>query len=116
MTNEQIIFNKSIMLMEQGLIGTTGRSIELEQEDGSKKTIMEPVPIHTFAGWKSLGYQVQRGQKAVAKFPIWKYKSGGSYKNQNTGEEESIEEKMFLTEAFFFSQNQVESINDNKIE
>lgn len=37
MTNEQIIFNKSIMLMEQGLIGTTGRSIELEQEDGSKK-------------------------------------------------------------------------------
>lgn len=113
MTNDQIILRRSIVLMEQGLIGTTGRSIELEQEDGSKTTIPEPIPIHTFAGWKSLGYQVQRGQKAIAKFPIWKHKSGGSHKNRNTGEEESTVEKMFLTDAFFFSQNQVEPIEDN---
>ncbi len=108
MTNEQIIFHNSVALMNEGIIGTTGRILEFENEDGTKKTVNEPEPIHTFAAWKSLGYQVQKGQKAIAKFPIWKHKNAGRRKNRKTGEEENTEEMLFLTDAFFFSQSQVQ--------
>ena len=111
MTNEQIIFNNSVLLMEEGIIGTTGRTFEVENEDGTKKTIQEPEPIHTFATWHNLGYQVQKGQKAVAKFPIWKHKNAGRRKNKNTGVEEDIEERLFLTDAFFFSRSQVQPMD-----
>jgi len=112
MTNEQIIFNNSVVLMEEGIIGTTGRTFEVENDDGTKKTVREPEPIHTFAAWKSLGYQVQSGQKAVAKFPIWKHKNAGRRKNRKTGEEEATEEMLFLTDAFFFTRSQVEKIEE----
>ena len=114
MTNEQIIFNNAVVLMESGVIGTTGRTLEFDDGHGTKKTIMEPETIHTFAAWKSLGYQVQRGQKAVAKFPIWRHQNSGIRKNRKTGAEESTEEKMFLTDAFFFSKSQVEPMEDDK--
>lgn len=105
MTNKQIIFNNSLVLMEKGIIGTTGRTFEVENEDGTKKTVREPETIHTFAAWKSLGYHVQKGQKAIAKFPIWKHKNAGKKKNKKTGEEEDTEEMLFLTDAFFFSES-----------
>ena len=114
MTNEQIILQNSVALMESGIIGTTGRTFEVENGDGTKKTIQEPEPIHTFAAWKSLGYTVMRGQKAIAKFPIWRHQNAGTRKNRKTGTEESTEEKMFLTDAFFFAQSQVEPLEDDK--
>jgi len=76
MNNAQIIFNESVELMKNGLIGTTGRQITIEYEkDGEKvkETIQEPEPIHTYAEWKKAGFQVQKGQKAVASFTIWMY-------------------------------------------
>lgn len=102
MTNEQIIFNNAVVLMENGIIGTTGRTFEVENEDGTKKNVQEPEPIHTFAAWRSLGFTVMRGQKAIAKFPIWRHQNAGIRKNRKTGAEESTEKKMFLTDAFFF--------------
>ena len=42
-----------------------------------------PELIHTYQKWKELGYQVRRGEKAIAKFPIWKYVS---CKNEETKE------------------------------
>ena len=113
MTNEQIIFNNAVVLMENGVIGTTGKMFEIENEDGTKRIIKEPEPIHTFAAWRSLGYTVMRGQKAIAKFPIWRHQKGGKRKNRKTGDEESTEEKMFLTDAFFFSLSQVEPMKDD---
>ena len=114
MTNEQIIFHNSIVLMDEGIIGTTGRTLEFENDDGTKKTVQEPEPIHTFAAWKSLGYQVQKGQKAIAKFPIWKHKNAGRRKNRKTGKEEDTEEMLFLTDAFFFSQSQVQPLEESE--
>lgn len=76
MTNAQIIFNESVALMNDGVIGTTGRQITIEYEkDGEqvKETINEPEEIHTYAEWKKAGFQVQKGQKAIAKFTIWMY-------------------------------------------
>ena len=45
------------------------------EKDGEKvkETINEPEEIHTYAEWKKAGFQVQRGQKAIAKFTIWMY-------------------------------------------
>lgn len=77
MNNAQIIFNESIALMKDGIIGTTGRqiTIEYENEDGEKvkELINEPEPIHTYKEWQKAGFQVQKGQKAIAKFTIWMY-------------------------------------------
>lgn len=76
MTNAQIIFNEALELMNNGIIGTTGRQITIEYEKNGeviKETVNEPEAIHTYAEWKKLGLQVQKGQKAIAKFTIWMY-------------------------------------------
>lgn len=88
MTNAQIIFNESIDLMKDGIIGTTGRKITVEYEkDGEKvkETIDEPEEIHTYQEWKKAGFQVQKGQKAIAKFTIWMYTD----KKKNLSQEEA---------------------------
>ena len=110
MTNQQIIFNEAIKLMEDGIIGSTGRTMEIEYEDGSKHTINEPEPIHTFSGWKKMGYQVIHGQKAIASFPIWKHKPAGVKIDKETGEKMDVNEKMFMVTASFFKRDQVERI------
>ncbi len=113
MKNDQIILNNAIQLMENGIIGTTGKTIEIENEDGTKRTIPEPEPIHTFAAWRSAGFTVRQHEHAVAKFPIWKCKATEPNKYPKAGKGESIAGKMFLAEAFFFSQSQVEPIEDD---
>lgn len=105
MTNAQIIFQQSQALAEQGIIGYTGREFTFEGEDGKQFTIKETEPIHTYNAWKALGFQVQKGQKAVAQFTIWKYKA---QKNEETDEEEKG--KMFMKRASFFTAEQVEKI------
>ena len=67
MTNAQIIFNESIELMENGIIGNTGRKIIVENEDGEKKEMLAPESIHTYAGWKAIGRQVKKGEKEKIK-------------------------------------------------
>ena len=37
MTNAQIIFMESCRLLEEGVIGTTGRKLVMEMPDGTKK-------------------------------------------------------------------------------
>lgn len=105
MTNEQIIFNESVELMNQGVIGSTGRILIVEDENGEKSEIKEPEALHTYQAWKGLGFQVKRGQKAKASFMIWKHVVKKAKEQQ-----EEDEEKMFMTKAFFFTSDQVEPI------
>ncbi|MCR5357173.1 MAG: hypothetical protein K6E63_07190 [Lachnospiraceae bacterium] len=106
MTNEQIIFNARCQLMEEGLIGTTGRTLVMEMEDGTTKTVPEPEEIHTYAFWKQeRGLQVKHGEHAVCTLQIWKCK-----KKKKKEAQEDDKEIMFLTKGFFFSQNQVEAV------
>ena len=105
MTNAQIIFNESLDLMNQGKIGTTGRMLKMETADGEVITVMEPEPIHTYAIWKQLGYQVNKGEKAIASFTIWKHTSRI---NTETEEEES---RIFMKKASFFKRSQVTEID-----
>lgn len=103
MTNAMIIFNEQLRLLREGKIGTTGRTLVYADEDG-KHEMQEPEPIHTYAHWKSLGFIVKRGERAVAKFGIWKYRS----KRTMTDDGQEInEDKMFLREASFFAYSQV---------
>lgn len=107
MTNAQIVFNAQIELMNAGIIGTTGHTIEAELPDGSKITMNEPEPIHTYKTWQRLGYQVRRGEHAAASFQVWKYRA--NKKNEDAAE---VEEDgcMFLTMAHFFTASQVDEI------
>lgn len=105
MTNAMIIFSESVKLMEEGIIGTTGRTVQMEDSEGKRITLQEPEPIHTYAAWKSLGYQVKKGQKAVASFMIWKH----TVKKAKEDDEED-KERMFMKKASFFTFAQVEKI------
>lgn len=105
-TNVQIIFNESLKLVQQGVLKSTGKTIVLEMQNGSKKEMPEPEPIHTYNGWKELGYQVKKGEHAKAQFPIWKYKG---QKNEETGEEENG--KCYQRKAFWFTFDQVEKVS-----
>lgn len=115
MTNSQIIFNQQIKLMEQGKINGTGRMITVQDSEGNKKQIQEPEAIHTYAMWKQLGYQVKKGQKAVASFTIWKHTSKKeemevTYTDGTKGIEEVDNSRMFMKLSSFFSASQVEKI------
>lgn len=112
MTNAQIIFNARCELMEAGKLQGTGRKIEVEDENGAKIILDEPQEMHTFQAWKSLGYQVKKGEKAIAKLSIWKYTEKKKKEEERTGnplEDESIS-NMFMKTAAFFSEAQVEPI------
>ncbi len=113
MKNEDIILKKRLELMEEGLLGSTGKKVVIETDEG-KAEIMEPLPIHTYSGWMELGYRVSYGQHAIASFPIWKHRPAGRYKDRKSGNMVDHEEKMFLTKAFFFSPDQVERIIDEE--
>lgn len=131
MTNAQIIFNEAIALMNDGIIGTTGRQITIEYEkDGEKvkETVNEPEPIHTYAEWKKEGFQVQRGQKAIAKFTIWMYADkkkkltkeeadninsimiNPAEQTAKEGDEVRTNGHYYMKEAAFFKASQVERI------
>lgn len=107
MTNAMIILNESVELMENGVLSGTGEFVEVEDADGNKKRLEMPEEIHTFSAWKSMGYSVKKGEKAIAKFDIWKHTSK-TVTDENG--EETEKSKMFMKTAAFFKRSQVEKI------
>jgi hypothetical protein len=118
MTNAQIILNESIRLMEEGLLNGSGKFAEIETEEGTA-TIELPEAIHTFNGWKELGYSVKKGEKSNIKFPIWKHTV--KFLNTNTGNadldkinqqinDQGGEKNMFMKMSAWFTAAQVEPI------
>lgn len=112
MTNAQIIFNESCRLMEEGIIGTTGRKMVFEMPDGTKQEMMEPEPIHTYQTWKALGYQVKKGEKNIAAFTIWKArtKKGAAQMDDESTSGDEERTQMFMKTAHFFKFSQCEKI------
>lgn len=102
--------------MEDGILSGTGNLMEVTYGDGTKKSIEIPEEIHTFAGWKSLGYSVRKGQKAIAQIDIWKHTTKlldenvpdekTAAANKEINEQGGIQ-KMFMKKAFFFKASQV---------
>ena len=112
MTNAQIIFAAAQELAEAGKIGYTGRTFEAVDGEGNKIVMKETEEIHTYAAWQALGFQVQKGQKAIAQIVIWKH-TGAKLETVPTenGDVEYIDKgRMFMKKAHFFSRSQVEAI------
>ena len=105
MTNEQIIFNNRVSLMEEGIIKGTGNIITVENENGEKIQLEEPEELHTYQGWKAVGRQVKKGEKSIATMMIWKHTTKKPKK-----EDEEEQEAMFMTKAFFFKEEQTAAI------
>lgn len=105
MTNEMIIFNNRLSLMEDGILQGTGNTITVENEEGEKIELEEPEQIHTYAGWKTLNRQVKKGEKSIATILIWKHTT-----KKPKEKEEEEQEAMFMTKAFFFRECQTEAI------
>ncbi len=116
MTNAQIIMMQSVALMEQGLLKGTGRKItvKLLNADGEEytKEMDEPEEIHTFAGWKALGYNVRKGEKSGIRFSIWKYSEKAKKPEEMTGNpiEDLPKTSMFMKDACWFTAAQVEPL------
>lgn len=61
-------------------------------------------PVHTYAKWKELGYQVQRGQKALFQTTIYKCVEKKSADGTITSR------RMFPKMSAFFGKSQVQPI------
>ena len=113
MANAQIIFMESQKLAEEGKIAYTGRTFEALNMAGEKVTIRETEDIHTYQVWKDMGYQVQKGQKAVTKITIWKHsgKKMATMTDTDGNEVQYVDKgRMFMKTASFFSRSQVEMV------
>lgn len=117
MTNATIILYESIRLMEEGILKGSGQYVEIQNEDGTTKTVELPEEIHTYNGWKERGYQVKKGEHSSIKFPIWKHTA--KMLNTNTGNTETDkmnaqinaeggQKNMFMKISAFFTAAQVE--------
>lgn len=91
-TNKQIVFSAWCELVAEGIIS-------------------EDETIHTYEYWRSIGYAVKRGSKAVISLMIWKY---SEKKTANDDGTETDNAKMFMKKAYFFSSSQVEKIQPVK--
>lgn len=105
MTNAMIILMESVKLMEEGKIRGTGQYMQVETSDGVKELEI-PEPIHTYAKWHELGYQVRRGEKSEIKIQVWKYR--GKIKHDEESGEDIETGKCFMKVASFFTRAQVE--------
>ncbi len=78
MNNATIIFNAACELLKQGVIQSTGRLLMRKMPDGSLLEVPEPETIHTYNGWKALGYQVRKGEAPTTA-------SGGNFVGAEVG-------------------------------
>lgn len=111
MTNVEIIDANKQRLFAEGVLKGTGRMFEGVDMNGDPVMIPEVEQIHTFAGWKDLGYKVKKGEHAKARFSIWKHTSRMEEIPMKDGTK--IEQEcshMFLKEACWFTREQVELI------
>lgn len=110
MTNAMIILQNQIELAKEGKLEYTGRVLKALLPDGTETEIKEIEPIHTYARWKAMGYQVKKGEKSNIKFPIWKYTKGK--KKDMTEEDAQDRGYCFMKMSAWFTQAQVEKIEE----
>lgn len=66
------------------------------------------IPLHTYAKWHELGYQVKKGEKSEHRITIWKACTKKVYDEESA---EIIEtNKMIMKTACFFTIAQVEKV------
>lgn len=106
-----IIMNESVKLMNEGKLRGTGMFMDMEI-NGEIQQVEIPEAIHTFNGWKKLGYTVKKGEHSSIKFPIWKYTEKAKKPEELTGNplEDAPVSNMFMKVSAFFTAAQVEKV------
>lgn len=71
--------------------------------------------VHTFQKWKSLGYQVKRGEKALFQTNLWKMskkkqKENNENETDNNDKEKKNNNYFFMAKSSLFGRSQVEPI------
>ena len=113
MTNTMIIMAEQVRLQREGILKYTGRILKGINVAGEEVEIPEIEPIHTYARWQAMGYQVKKGEKSKIKFPIWKYTKGK--KKDMTEEEAQAKGYCFMKMSAFFTTDQVEQITETEL-
>lgn len=106
MTNEMIILTEKERLVKEGVLQYTGRVIKGLNVLGKEVEFKEIEPIHTYAGWAELGYQVKKGEHSHIKFKIWVWKKGKK-KETEDGDTEYEKGNCYPKIASWFTFNQV---------
>lgn len=66
-------------------------------------------PLYTYAAWRSMGYQVRKGEASRHKIQMWKYVPGARKPNTEAQEApEGKRNKCFMKTVYLFTQEQVE--------
>ena len=105
MSNVEIIERAKKELFRQGGLKGTGRMLEAMDREGNPVMVPEIEQIHTFNGWKELGYKVKKGEHSKIRFSIWKFSSKEIEKEDGKKENKT---SMFLKNACWFTRDQVE--------
>lgn len=116
MTNAEIILQNRVFLMEQEVIkGVPGTTLLWKDEQGEREILM-PEEIRTFDDWKKMGFMVQKGQHAVAKFQIWmpKKNKGKAAAEEDEQQEEGTPKGFYKKVAHFFTADQVKPFDKER--
>ena len=74
----------------------------------------EDESLYTYKAWKDRGFQVRKGETAIAKFPIWNY-SKRKPKENESGEVEQVKGGYFYMKmTAFFCDRQVDPIMEDE--
>lgn len=100
MTNMQIIVDSAI-----------AEGIYTEEEVEAIFAAGNMLPLHTFAEWRRLGYQVRKGEHAALSCDIWRHNDKKGEMTMQDGSTREIDESHFYKKrAHFFLPDQVEKI------
>lgn len=71
--------------------------------------------VHTFAKWKSKGFKVKKGEKALFDTMLWKFSEKGKPQQEESSEvkEDKAFRSMYMTKSYLFGESQVERIEDS---
>ena len=96
MTNEDIIYTEAI-------------DNEIYTKDQADALIKagKDLGIHTYQVWKSIGYQVKKGQKAKIKTNLWRYREERTDKDGTVVKQAGY----YMTKSYLFTKDQVEKIS-----
>lgn len=70
--------------------------------------------FHTFQEWKRMGFIVKKGEKATLTAMIWMPKKKKAIQDQDDDNEPKKENGFYLKQAYFFTQHQVQMIEEAK--
>ena len=106
MTNETLI---RAAALQHGLF--TEDQIKAYEQAGRR------LPLHTYAEWQRLGFQVKRGERAALKLDLWQMGKAKQPQPEDAEQEEGPEsrQRFYLRTSHLFLRSQVERIRQSRV-